>query len=220
MMRNAFAVLSLCACVSATTGCMASIGHDWREQPRRAVREPVTARAVGGDVRVTAAPLGARALSVGGDIRIRSAERYVRARSFGGSIEIGAVRGDAQVVTYGGNVRMRVVNDSVAIPGGREIEITAHGGDVTLYLPESWPMKIEVDVEYFEDRDGDRLMPTLESDFQLSLSETDQWKKRMLGMLPRSKHIYGKATVGEGTHRVRIKSEGGNVRIRKLTADQ
>ena len=32
----------------ALTGCLASVGHDWREQPRRAVREPVTARAVGG----------------------------------------------------------------------------------------------------------------------------------------------------------------------------
>src|SRR5688500_14655927 len=94
--------------------CMATVGRDWRESPLRAIREPVTARAVGGDVRVTAAPHGAKALSVGGSIRIRSAERYVRARSIGGSVDVEAVRGDADLVSYGGDIRLRVIDDSSA----------------------------------------------------------------------------------------------------------
>ena len=201
---------------TAMSGCAASIGHDWREQPTRAIHEPVTARAVGGDVRVTAAPLGARVMSVGGNIRIHSAERYVRARSYGGNVEVGAVRGDAEIVSYGGSVRLRVADDTSSGGVARHVEITARGGDVTLYVPDAWPMRIDIDAEYFDKSDRPTVVPTITSDFPVSLTESEQWEKRMFGLMASSKHVYAKGTVGAGTHRVTIKTEGGNVRIFKI----
>lgn len=161
---------------------------------------------MGGPIRVDDAPGGADLNTLGGDIRIRSAADFVNATTLGGDIWIDAIDGSVDASTLGGDVEVTMVGDPSK--GERDVELSSLSGDVVLTVPKGLSMDIDVTIQYTRNSKK----PKIVSDFSLEEEETKEWDYDEGS--PR-KYIYGTGKVGDGKHRVRIKTINGNVYLRE-----
>ena len=156
---------------------------------------------MGGDIDVRNAPDGASLRTMGGNIRVGTAHGEVIAKTMGGNIEVDALRGSLEAGTLGGNVEVDVLESS------GDIEITSIGGQIEITLPANFSGTFEVELE--QDRDG----PDNEivSDFPLQITRTkkDYWLR------PDAEVVRGTGRIGTGTHRVKLSTIGGDIRIRR-----
>ena len=156
---------------------------------------------MGGDLEVKEAPDGASLRTMGGDVRVGTARGHVIAKTMGGNIEVERLYGSLDAGTMGGNVEVHVVQ------GGGDIEISSLGGSIEITLPANFSGTFEVELEQDEDGPDN----TIRSDFPLQIRET----KKNNWLRPDSDLVRGTGTVGSGTHRVKITTIGGDIRIRR-----
>jgi len=162
---------------------------------------------MGGDINVDDAPKGAVLSTMGGAIRVRSAGGFVRAKTMGGEIRLEAVDGGMDATTMGGPVEATMTGDPSA--GDRSVTLTSMGGNITLAVPASLSMAIDVELAYTEGHEGEY---DITSDFPVAREVSPSWEREH--GTPR-KVIHGTGTVGGGKNRVTIRTVNGNVVLKK-----
>jgi DUF4097 and DUF4098 domain-containing protein YvlB len=162
---------------------------------------------MGGNVNVDDAPAGAEVSTMGGNIVITAAREFARASTMGGDITIRSVDGWVDATTKGGNVSVNVVGNSRR--GKRDVNISSEGGDIVVTLPADMQMQIEVEIAYTIDSKRDF---AIRSAFPVNVSESGTWDTSR-GTARR--FIRGSGRIGDGAHKVRIRTVNGNVTIRR-----
>jgi len=164
---------------------------------------------MGGDITVDDAPKGAVLSTMGGAIRVRSAAGFVRAKTMGGEIRLEAVDGAMDATTMGGPVEATMTGDPST--GDRSVALTSMGGNITLSVPASLSMAIDIELAYTEGHEGEY---DIRSDFPIAREVSPSWERDHGS--PR-KIIRGTGTQGGGKNRVTIRTVNGNVILRKTT---
>ena len=162
---------------------------------------------MGGKLNVQEAPAGAVLSTMGGDIHVVSAKDHVKAKTMGGDIRIDSVDGWVDAETMGGNVQVKMIGDPSK--GKRDVELVSLGGDIELTVPENLAMTVDVELAYTKGKSG---RYSVQSDFPLKTEETDEWDYE--DGSPR-KYITATGKVGNGSHRIRIKTINGDVILKK-----
>jgi DUF4097 and DUF4098 domain-containing protein YvlB len=163
----------------------------------------VVQRTMGGDLSLDAAPEGAVLRTMGGDIRMRSASGTVVAKTMGGSIHVNRLDGSLDAGTMGGDVIVEVIGTG----SGRLFEVTSMGGQIEVTLPRDFSGEFEIELE--QDDDGPK--HEIVSDFPLQVRET----KKHRWFRGASTVLNATGRSGSGANRVRLRTIGGDIRIRR-----
>ena len=123
----------------------------------------------------------------------------------GGNIRVGEVDGGVHATTMGGDIEVHMVGDPS--DGERDVRLDSKSGDIVLALPAGMSMEIDITLAITK---SSRRRFQIQSDFDLDIRESDGWDHSQGS--PR-KYIYGKATIGDGQHRIKIETINGNVRL-------
>ena len=164
--------------------------------------ETVNISTMGGAVNVDEAPAGARLHTMGGKITVDSAREFVDAKTMGGNIDIASVEGWVKAVTMGGDVEVRVVGEG---SDGADIHLESMGGDIRLVVPPGFGMEIDIELAYTKRHVGKH---DIRTDVPLQRTESPDW---ILDHGSARKIISGKGTVGDGRHKVKIRTINGDV---------
>ena len=211
--------------IDATSGGGNVVYRNVTTPSRSYPAEAVYIRNAGGAILVEEAPGGADVRTGGGNISIRSAGQYVKATTGGGDIDIGQVNGWVDASTGGGDITVDDVMGWVEAGTGagtikvvmtgdpgdekRDVTLSSGYGDIYLTVPENLSMEVEIELGFTRDsRQNFRIV----DDFDIQQETTDNWDSSQGS--PR-KYIYGKATIGGGQNRIRIRTTNGNVYLRK-----
>ena len=178
---------------------------------RRPEELPVRVEATYGSLDVPQAPAGAELETRGGSIHVGRADGPVTARTDGGDIEVHAAAGSVHAVTDAGDIEVRLVGG--AETGARTVELASLDGEVTLVVPESLSMSVEVEILYT--RNSSRGYGVI-GDLPLEVQESDEWLYED-GEL--RKRIAARGRVGDGATRVVISTVNGNVTLRRTPED-
>ncbi|UCH92342.1 MAG: hypothetical protein JSV88_18875 [Candidatus Aminicenantes bacterium] len=162
---------------------------------------------MGGAINVSDASHGADVHTMGGNIHIKSAKEFVKAKTMGGNIDIDSIDGWVSATTMGGDINVTMTGDPGK--GKRDVTLTTMGGDITLTVPPGLSMDIDLEIEITERSDKEY---KIISDFKIQQEKTGQWDKSKGS--PR-KHIYGKAKMKEGKHKIKIKTVNGNIVLKR-----
>jgi len=160
-----------------------------------------------GDIHVDDAPQGADLNTKGGDITVRSAGKFVKAKTLGGDIEINEIDGWVNASTLGGDVTVNMVGDPDE--GGRDVEISSLGGEITLTVPPDLSMEFDIELAITKNSRRDY---EIISDFDMKQEKTREWD-RSHGS--KRKYIYGTGTVAGGKNKIEISTINGNIYIKK-----
>jgi len=169
---------------------------------------PVVISTPGGPITVEDAPNGARLTTGGGAIRVRSAAGRVEATTGAGAVQVDALDGAAVLRTGAGAVTLTLVGDTRR--GDHGVDIRSGTGAVTLTIPAGMGASIDVETGYT--RAHGRAV-RIETDLPLRRSGSAAWET-----IPRGtarKHVRASGTVGDGRHRILIRTVNGDVRIRQ-----
>jgi DUF4097 and DUF4098 domain-containing protein YvlB len=161
----------------------------------------ISQSSMGGDLDVKNAPHGATLRTMGGDIRVGTARGRVVAKTMGGNIEVRELVGSLEAGTMGGNVEVGVAR------GDGNIEISSMGGHIEITLPADFSGSFDIELE----QDADGPPNEIVSDFPLQIQE----KPKNNWFRPDTTVLQAKGISGSGTHRVKITTIGGDVRIRR-----
>lgn len=173
------------------------------------VADEVHVSTMGGDIKVDEAPQGADLDTKGGDITVRSAGKFVRAKTYGGDIEIDEIDGWVRVSTLGGDVTVHMIGDPDQ--GRRDVEISSHGGEITLTVPAGLSMEFDIELAITENARRDyRII----SDFDMKMEKTRDWD-RSRGS--KRKYIYGTGSVAGGKNKIEISTINGDIYIKRGT---
>jgi DUF4097 and DUF4098 domain-containing protein YvlB len=158
---------------------------------------------MGDDIRLADAPDGAVLRTMGGNIRIERAGGKVVAKTMGGDIRIDALDGSTDAGTMGGEIEVTVIGSGP----GRDIDLHSLGGSIEVRLPADFNGEFFVELEEDDSRHDHRIS----SDFKLDVRQSSRWR------LFRGDKIVHTATgrTGSGANRVRIRTVGGNIDIRR-----
>ncbi len=143
---------------------------------------------------------------MGGGIKVNKAANYIDAETMGGSIDIKEIDGKVKATTMGGDVDVKMVGDPQK--GDREVFLKSMGGDITLTVPAELSMDIDIEIAYTKDNEDVKIS----SDFNLKEERTTEWEKSNGS---KKKYVYGKATVGGGKNKVKIRTINGDVILKK-----
>lgn len=166
--------------------------------------DTVNISTMGGAVSVDDAPAGARLHTMGGKISVDSAREFVDAKTMGGNIDIASIEGWVKAVTMGGDVDVRVVGEG---SDGADIHLESMGGDIRLIVPPGFGMELDIELAYTKRHVGKH---DIRTDVPFQRSESPNWIDDHGS--PR-KIIYGTGTVGDGRHKVKIRTINGDVVI-------
>jgi DUF4097 and DUF4098 domain-containing protein YvlB len=179
---------------------------------------------MGGDIDAASAPNGASLSTMGGNIHVGDVAKYAKAKTMGGNItidhascqvdastmggviHIGSANGAINASTMGGDIQARMVGSS---SDRRDVELTSHGGTVTLAVPKDFPMDIQITLAYT--KNAPRTYEIIDH-IGLEQQETPDWDTS-LGS-PR-RYIRAKGRVGNGLNHVVIKTVNGDVILKQ-----
>lgn len=162
---------------------------------------------MGGDIELASVPNGARVHTMGGDIDIGSASKFIDAKTMGGDIQVKSIDGWVKASTMGGDVTVRVIGES--LEGDRHVDLSSKGGDITLSVPESLPMNVDITLAYTRNSRG---RYDIYSDFDLQIEETEKWISKFGSS---RRYIYGTGKINGGQNKIVIETINGNVRLVK-----
>ncbi|MBU1096796.1 MAG: hypothetical protein KKB34_09975 [Bacteroidetes bacterium] len=162
---------------------------------------------MGGEIIVDEAAYGAKVKTMGGNITINKASLFVDATTMGGDILIKSADGWIKATTMGGDVEVNVKKSSTT--GKGDIDISSMGGDVTLYLPADFSMKLDLEIKYDQKHDNE---VNINSDFKFNEERKGEWQNKNGNDI---KYIYGTGSLNGGKHLVKIKTNNGNIYLKK-----
>lgn len=178
------------------------------------------AATAGGDILLRGAGGDLTVETAGGQIRLGEVGGRVRAETAGGSIQLDAARGAVQVETAGGCITLDRIESAVRaatlagkiralITASRESfansELETAFGDVEVYLPSDLPITIDAAIHNASGH-------TIVSDFPLQIDPG--------GPGVRSRVIEGRGALNGGGQVLRIRTNAGNIEIRRLDTRQ
>jgi DUF4097 and DUF4098 domain-containing protein YvlB len=169
---------------------------------------PVVINTAGGPINVADARNGARLSTGGGAIRVRSAAGRVEATTGAGAVQVDALDGEAVVRTGAGSVTLTLVGDTRR--GEHDVDIRSGTGAVTLTIPAGMGATFDVETGYT--RAHGRAV-RIETDLPLRRSESATFESIARGTA--RKHVRASGIVGDGRHRIVIRTVNGDVRIRQ-----
>jgi DUF4097 and DUF4098 domain-containing protein YvlB len=195
------------SCVSVYVADYASVMNDrfGESTPIRA-NGPISISKPGGNIDIVVAPAGATVSTGGGRIVIDSSDKSVVASTGGGNVELRATSGDAVASTGAGDVSIRVVG---AGNGTHNINVCDGHGRVTLELPNDIDATFELETAY---TDNAANRTRIESDFDLSQSETREWDSRF--GTPR-KFVRAVGKLGTGGSLIHVSTVNGDIVVRR-----
>ncbi|HYN82611.1 MAG TPA: M56 family metallopeptidase [Gemmatimonadaceae bacterium] len=161
-------------------------------------------RKAGGRISIAEAMNGADVRTEGGSVSIGRSAGDVRALTGGGDITIGPLDGSASATTGAGDV-------TITLRGGghHSVDVASGNGKVTLVLPSSFSGRVELETAYTERHGRTRI----ESDWPLSVTETDFWDDSH--GTPR-KFVRARQAIGRGgAGLLRVKTVNGNIILRR-----
>jgi DUF4097 and DUF4098 domain-containing protein YvlB len=161
---------------------------------------------MGGDIHVGDVAEYAKVKTMGGSITIEHANCSVEASTMGGPINIAHVSGALKASTMGGDITARMV---AASSDRRDVELTSHGGTITLTVPKDFPMDVQITLAYT--KNAPRSYEIIDH-IGLQQQETPDWDNS-LGS-PR-KYIRAAGRVGSGMNHVVIKTTNGDVILKQ-----
>ena len=176
-------------------------GIDVREAPHGA-----DLSTMGGDIHLGDVATFAKVKSMGGVITIDHAKGSVDAMTMGGGITIGHAEGALKASTMGGDISVRMVGTSAE---QRDVELTSHGGTVTLTVPKDFPMDVRITLAYT--KNAPRTYEIVDH-AGLEKRETSDWD--MSNGSPR-KYIRAMGQVGNGLNHVTINTVNGDVILKQ-----
>jgi DUF4097 and DUF4098 domain-containing protein YvlB len=185
---------------------------------------PVSISKMGGEIDVAHAPHGATLSTMGGDIHVGDVASFAKvktmggviaidhatgpvdAATMGGSINLSHVEGAIKATTMGGDISARMVNASSA---ERDVELTSHGGTITLTVPKDFPMDVRITLAYT--KNAPKTYEIIDH-IGLEKRESPDWDNSMGS--PR-KFIRARGRVGNGLNQVVINTVNGDVILKQ-----
>jgi DUF4097 and DUF4098 domain-containing protein YvlB len=148
----------------------------------------------------------AKVKTMGGTIAIDQAAGSVDATTMGGEITIGQANGAIKASTMGGDITARMFGAS---SGERDVELTSHGGAVTLTVPKDFPMDVRITLAYTKNAPKSY---AIVDHMGLDQRESSDWDSSIGS--PR-KYIRARGRVGSGLNHVTIETVNGDVTIKQ-----
>jgi DUF4097 and DUF4098 domain-containing protein YvlB len=165
-----------------------------------------TLSTMGGNIHVGDVATFAKVKTMGGEISIDHATGPVDASTMGGGITIAHVGGAIKASTMGGDISARMVGTSSS---ERDVELTSHGGTITLTVPKDFPMDVRITLAYT--KNAPRTYEIIDH-IGLEQRETPDWDNAF--GTPR-KYIRAKGRVGSGLNHVVIETTNGDVILKQ-----
>jgi DUF4097 and DUF4098 domain-containing protein YvlB len=139
-------------------------------------------------------------------ITIDHATGPVDASTMGGGISIGHANGPIKASTMGGDITARMVGAS---SDRRDVELTSHGGTITLIVPKDFAMDVQITLAYT--KNAPRSYEIIDH-VGLQQQESPDWD--ISEGTPR-KYIRARGRVGSGLSHVVIKTINGDVILKQ-----
>ncbi len=146
----------------------------------------------------------------GGNIKITESRLTGSATAGGGNIFVNLESGWMDVETGAGDVTVEI--EQIEMIPSRNTLIRSGLGDVTLTVPENYPMNLSIDLAYTQRATRSY---KINSDFDITQSETPEWDYSVNRDNP-VKHINGSGRINGGSRTYQISTMNGNVRVKKL----
>jgi DUF4097 and DUF4098 domain-containing protein YvlB len=184
----------------------------------------VSIQQMGGGIDVKDAPHGADLSTMGGDIHLGSVASFAKVKTMGGGISIDQATGSIDAATMGGGITISQADGAIkaSTMGGdiqarmvgtssvrRDVELTSHGGTVTLTVPKDFPMDVRITLAYT--KSANRTFQIIEN-ADLEQRETPDWDTS--SGTPR-KYIRAQGRVGSGLNHVTINTVNGDVILKQ-----
>jgi len=160
----------------------------------------------GGQIVLDDLPNGGVLRTGGGEIVVRSSGASVSASTGGGDITLDRVAGNARASTGAGEVRISILDANGA---AHSVDVFSGKGRVVLELPASIDARFELETAYTDNFDR---RTTIDSDFALDRSETNEWDDRE--GTPR-KYVRALGVFGTGAGLIRVRTVNGDVVVRR-----
>jgi DUF4097 and DUF4098 domain-containing protein YvlB len=161
---------------------------------------------MGGDIHVGDVANFAKVKSMGGVITVDYAKGSIDAATMGGDIHIGHAEGAIKASTMGGEITARMVGTRAE---ERDVELTSHGGTVTLTVPKDFPMDVRITLAYT--KNAPRTYEIIDH-IGLQQRETSDWDTSEGSA---RKYIRAMGKVGTGLNHVEIKTVNGDVILKQ-----
>jgi len=174
---------------------------DVKDAPRGA-----TLNTMGGNIHVGNVDSFANLKTMGGTITIDHAKGSVDATSMGGEISIGQANGAIKATSMGGDITARMVGTS---SGERDVELTSHGGAVTLTVPKDFPMDVRITLAYT--KNAPKSYEIIDH-IGLEQRESSDWDT---SNGTARKYIRARGRLGSGLNHVTIETVNGDVILKQ-----
>ena len=165
-----------------------------------------TLNTMGGNIHLGNVASFAKVKTMGGTITIDQAAGPVDATTMGGEISIGGADGAIKATSMGGDITARVVGASSS---ERDVELTSHGGTITLKVPKDFPMDVRITLAYT--KNAPRSYAIVDH-IGLDQQETQDWDSSIGS--PR-KYVRARGRVGSGLNHVTIETVNGDVILKQ-----
>lgn len=172
----------------------------------KAEGKEVVISTMGGEITVDEAMSGAKVKTMGGDITVNKAAMFIEAETMGGEIDIREIDGKIKATTMGGDINAKMVGDPVK--GERDVYLKSMGGDIHLTIPANLSMNVEIEIGYDRRNEDVKIV----SDFDLK-QERDVVKSESKDH--NKKYLIGTGVFNGGKNKVKIKTIGGDVYLKK-----
>lgn len=161
----------------------------------------ITAETAGGKIEVGGAKGRLSAQTAGGNINVSDSLGLVRAETAGGSIYLQRILSGIRAQTSAGNIMAQILANANSFESS---ELDTSFGDVVVYLPSELPVTVQASIEMAR---GHKIL----TDFPIQIvSDQDSVGPG---------EVSAKGRLNGGGQLLRIRTVGGNIEIRKLTAE-
>jgi len=167
-------------------------------------RGSIRMTSAGGDLRLPAAPDGARVITGGGRITIGPSGGELYAQTGGGPIHIGPATGSVAAHTGAGDVDIELKGS-----GPHNVDVTSGKGEIVIVVPSDINATLELETAYTNNFGG---KTRIVSDWPLSITETSDWDDSH--GTPR-RYVRAHQNIGRGGGVIRVRTTNGDVVLKR-----
>lgn len=227
--RQASRPAARCSSATAATAAVGAVALP-SESPALESDSKVQMATMAGNITVGAAPAGADLRTMAGNIHVGAASGLICAHTMAGNIQIDAADGSVEAETMAGHVTVRLAHpkSSRSEPDceseRRRVDINCASGSVDLAVPADFSATFDIQISCTQSNDAEGRY-RINSDFPLAqrvLSEGGRLGllRSILGVFVRrpgsaTTGIHGTGLIGDGRHRIVIRTVIGNVTLRR-----